>query len=731
MTSVYESRQWFNVWIGLFCYLIAETEEEFIQKSGFPALAVLHWNEILVKQGQSRATVHALNCEPVCSFHKSVRRVGTFLRLDDPKLHRPEDFVRRLERLNVPVWYPWLAGYDKHPFFSRLGPASSQIQDLLLSFIPTPLCPDSIPVTPFHDSEASPPPTTSPQAVLDFFAKREREHKRREGVETAAERMSRLHRTKNPPTSGARVWLWEELPGGEWDRETVGHKYRVMVLDEMKPYQKRYDPFYNEWNCCDSLQPPPDYEAESSDEDDETSDHGYPSSQSEHSPAIGVIEQQGEAIWGEDGRSQDVAIFFLPDQGQNTVHPSAEQVAFVIPIEDIDDLAAIQNGSSMALTTEVDTAEEYILRILRLYYGFTPPLPLPQPALPHLPDNVQNRFLKFLGIPLHRVHRDLFHRASIQCAVSFMERLGSGRAQRQEESDLLPHHRESLSFNARLTSMQTITDATTGVSWYMFDFADMSSVPWKLAVQSAMHALMICRLPGEMEDQDIALYLVHHGVPFKTLQQRNSLPQMAQMSTTLISSNLVPQRMKGHIFNEDDYTAYLISTENALRNRRLGRAALKAGGHPWRLAVVMLGFDAVLEGPTCLSAAPEQIFTVRDKVTGEEYVDDGISELESELLCGLFECFTGNGAQTSRKSYHPLPTTLKGSGMDYGRWTVWLENAFKTVREGSSNGSRQPKTMSQWRDAIRGAGEFRRTQSRIEELSKAFITKYMSDRKDT
>ncbi|KAF9035485.1 hypothetical protein BJ165DRAFT_1409359 [Panaeolus papilionaceus] len=716
--SARASRDWFDVWVGLLCHLISETEEEQCRLRGFPAMAIMHWNEFLVNQGQSRATVQELNAECVCSFADSVTRVGTFLRLDNPKIQRPEAFVRRLQRLHVPLWYPWLPEYDQVRFFKDLGPHSSQIQDLLASSVPMTLRPPDFP------SRATRIATVTPQAVLDFFAAREQEHIRLERKETEQQRQKRLQRIARPPTATAVVWVWERTLSGEWVRERVGQRERVNTLDEMKSYQKRYDPFFNEWNCCDELERPPDCASYEDEDEDEDEDDIYGRFGDQKSICASVV-QGGAHAAEETGEKTGSAV--LDDESvEIPLRPSAEQEPFVLPIEDMDDLAAIPNSSSAA--TEVDTVEEYVLQVLWIYYGFTPPLPIPPSAGQDIPEKTQNRFLKFVGIPLHRIHRDLFHRTSVKCAVSFMEKLGGGQSISDEESDLRPNHRESLFFNTRLQNLQLITDSHTGQTLYMFNFGADSTAQWHITLETAVHALSICRLPAHMEDRDIALYLAQHGIPFRTLQKSSTLPQMPSTST---STRLIPYRPHGHVFREDDYNAYLILAEDMLRNHRLGRAALLGGGYPWRLAVVMLNPSTVLEGPSGWSTSRDHMFVLRDKETGEEYIDDGMTVLEGEMLCGLFECFTGNGAQTSRKSYYPLASTFKGSGMDHGRWTVLLENSFKTVREASSTGSRQPKTMTQWRDGMRGAGEFRRAQLRIEELSVEFVAKYIQKRQET
>ncbi|PPR00153.1 hypothetical protein CVT24_005054 [Panaeolus cyanescens] len=330
----------------------------------------------------------------------------------------------------------------------------------------------------------------------------------------------------------------------------------------------------------------------------------------------------------------------------------------------------------------------------------------------------QNRFLKFVGIPLTRVDRVLFEKTTIQHAVDFMERLGSGGAIESSEHDARPEHRESLVGNKRLAMIRKLRDTDTGNVYYMFDGEDEGTCRWRLAVRTATHALLVCRLPEDMSITEVATYLVEHGIAMQTLQKSTTLKRVTSQPR---SKRLLPYRTKDHIFTDNDYLTYVTGVENALAEKRLARAALMRGGFVWRIAKTMVSTDWVIDGPCGLSDNGEEMQVVKDEKTGEVYVDDGLSQLEEDLLCGLMECFTGNGQQTSRRSYYPLPKTFTGSGMDYGRWTVILEEVFKMVKEASMTGQRKPKTMGEWRDGTRGAGEFRRALARVEEIAKTFI----------
>ncbi|PPR00608.1 hypothetical protein CVT24_005490 [Panaeolus cyanescens] len=679
-------------------------EEEQTRLRGFPEIAIQHWIEVLIKGGHDRKVVQEMNTELVCSFDKSVRRVGTFVDLNNPKIHDPENFVKHLENHAVPVWYRWLPDYAQDEFLCRMGPTLAQIQELMSQTVQMHVrhagnaeeegSSDSMETEAGQGHRTLPPlKKGGVQAVLDFLKRREVENLRKEEIETPEDKSKRMNRLRQPPVQSARVYVWVEKEGGVWDRDTVSVDERRDTLADMRPYQKKYDSFHNEWNCCYDLPRPIDYEGDSSDDEEEG---GY--------DAIGGDMPEEEAMY----------------RGREENSNSGVEARFELSIEDMDDLAAMHNGSSSALTTDADAAEDYVMRAMRVYYGYTTPLPLTAVQTKTMELRTQNRFLKFVGIPLTRVDRSLFNKPTIIHAVDFMERLGSNGKVHSGEYDAREDHRESLTGNRRVRMIRKLKDRETGKEYYVFDEGNSGTTTWMLAVRTATHALIVCRLPDDMTILEVATYLVEHGIPFHTLQKAATLTRKRSVPR---STRLLPYRTKDHVFTGEDYEVYMTAVENALGEKRQARAALMSGGFVWRMAKTMCNSDVVLEGPSGLSDNADDNLIVKDVETGEVYIDDGITTLEEELLCGVMECFTGNGNQTSRRSFYPLPKTFTGSGMDYGRWTVILEDVFKAVREATISGERKPKSMGEWRDGTRGAGEFRRAMARIEEMSRNFIDK--------
>ncbi|KAF9041373.1 hypothetical protein BJ165DRAFT_1406321 [Panaeolus papilionaceus] len=715
--AAYNSRDWFDVWVGLLCHLISETEQEQMRRRGFPTLALMGWKDALVEGGISRVTVEAIGNERVCMFDECVRRVGTFLVLENPKIHNAEVFVKRLERLGVPVWYRWLPEYEYNRFFQMLGPAAHQVQGLLARNII--YGPQEMQQGIGRSREQQ---SKEPQEWMEFWAAREEKNRVQERVESNQQREARLKRTKQQPVTSAKVYIWEEGMDGRYEKRLVGKRYRGDTLADYREHEKRYDPFVNEWHVCDALPLREGSELWGNEyTDDEMGSDGE----------VGwEIKSQNEEYDRYPSREEfDDTENALVATGCAQLTPASPQyggipvagTGFALALEDMDDINAITNMSWAGGTSNLDVAEEFMTKVLRIHYGYTPPLPI----APHeeVPTKTQNRFLRFVGMPLDVIDRSIFSRPLVVCLSSFMERLGSTNGSLNvDEADYFRENRQSLMFNERMQTLRVINDKKAGIL-YMFDRKEQGTVAWKIAMLSAREALLVCRLPKEWDENEIALYLVSHGIPFKTLQDTKTLKRMPLLTT---STRLIPKRGNGHRFTADDYFAYVDLLDDFLQHRR-GRAALMQGGFTWRVASSVISADKVLDGPTGWSTNSEDIFVVQIPDTEEEYVDDGISEIEEELICGLVECSTGIGDQMSRRSYYPLPKTYRGSGIDYGRWTEGLEKLYKGRKEKYLTTEQQPRTMTEWRDAMRGAGEQRRAQIKNEEMSKIFIDWYMSE----
>ena len=58
---------------------------------------------------------------------------------------------------------------------------------------------------------------------------------------------------------------------------------------------------------------------------------------------------------------------------------------------------------------------------------------------------------------------------------------------------------------------------TKDVIIYMLDLGSKSVAPWKLAMRTALDALLVCRLDHNFNEYNIVEFLLTNGIPFHTL----------------------------------------------------------------------------------------------------------------------------------------------------------------------------------------------------------------------
>jgi hypothetical protein len=132
---------------------------------------------------------------------------------------------------------------------------------------------------------------------------------------------------------------------------------------------------------------------------------------------------------------------------------------------------------------------------------------------------------------------------------------------------------------------------------------------------------------------------LNHGIQFSTLLPVKPLPRSIQVGPAIT----VPVRLPGYKFTQNDYYAYEQQRAALLSDPRVARSALLRGGIVWRLAVATLSFDDVLEGPTTAATLQRRgiIVKTNDDSLATDLCDDGLSQLELDIICGLHHCYTG------------------------------------------------------------------------------------------
>jgi hypothetical protein len=103
---------------------------------------------------------------------------------------------------------------------------------------------------------------------------------------------------------------------------------------------------------------------------------------------------------------------------------------------------------------------------------------------------------------------------------------------------------------------------------------------------------------------------------------------------------ILPIRLTGYQFTQKDYLVYEKHRASILSSQR-GRAALLCGGIVWRLAKDFLSADAVLQGPSPAATVHRWGFKAATSREDCKLHDDDLSELDLDLICGVYRCYTG------------------------------------------------------------------------------------------
>ncbi|KAF8809393.1 hypothetical protein BYT27DRAFT_7064487, partial [Phlegmacium glaucopus] len=111
-------------------------------------------------------------------------------------------------------------------------------------------------------------------------------------------------------------------------------------------------------------------------------------------------------------------------------------------------------------------------------------------------------------------------------------------------------------------------------------------------------------------------------------------------------------RLSNYKFTQNDYFAYEQQCAAPLSDPRVARSALLRGGIIWHLAVATLSFDDVLEGPTTAATLQHRGIVINTS-DGSTLCDDRLSQLELDIICGLYYCHTGQGNNYASKSWWP------------------------------------------------------------------------------
>jgi len=509
-------------------------------------------------------------------------RVGLFLNLIKPA--EQQFSVDWFLQFRVPVWYPWgKAESDtasRQSSFSRFAPLPYQLQEVGTFLHKTP----TVSVHSREHADVESPPWVA------FFAKREVLNGKRLVWEKEVDKQIRLRREKQPPTASAKVFEWLKNSRGVYERIAIAKDDRTDTLAEYGKNQKRYDSFFNEWDC---------------------------------------IEEMGEmdAEELENMQWDDEPILYDSSSEVPLSNPSAGSSLYEPP----PPTPAVQK-SSRWLSTKEELPEgpqkpsEFASELYE-HCGFVTPLQVSHPQPPGPGGREGNRLSRALG--LTETDEEYWSSSKSSAARNFVQAIQhSGDMPDAEIWDLARGNRLSLGMSKRLKYIRRIGPL------FVFDFGHHATCQWKLAVYKPSIALWLCRLDDRLDERELSLELTRRGIAHRTLIS------LSADSICMPPSLPLPVRLPDYKFSEVDYKSYLSATKTLLRRRRVARVALMAGGIAWRLAVEQ-SFELVLDGPTYSLPRTRAGTRYPSSDSRREYWDDDCTVREMDQLCGACVWYNG------------------------------------------------------------------------------------------
>ncbi|KAF7761921.1 hypothetical protein Agabi119p4_9913 [Agaricus bisporus var. burnettii] len=547
---VHQGRDWFAMWIALLYWMLKIIPEDLKYIEG---VCPTEWYRVLVKWDKARIGAwESLRCAPLLQRFWDAQRSGVFLHNPEDQLNQPS--ASWFDHCGVPVWYRWgsreVAQSQRNDF--RLIVPPPEIVQIIATLIspsitsyatgaghewedthnyephftpasPPPAEPQFMPASPRPAEPqfmpASPPPTqliddqvpsSSPSQaskliwknggfrtieksgrdVWEPFHRRHQErHQKMLLHETPLARQTRLNREKQPPFVSAAVYVWEwnlEMPP-KFVRRLVPKKDRSETLEDARPGEARYDSFCNEWTVCT------EWMDESDDESDGEAD-----------------EENGKELQQDEGGVNSPAR--VPSTQVVIPEPSTSTTPSVPSVAPGHVLVPSPSG-------ELEKSQQEVLHVLTKYYGFSPPQGLPTDVGPLARLADIKALIAITGTTTVKINSALWGTPMGKACVEFGLFLANKEGLEPPAAawDLSQNCQDPLKFSLRLRRIKRVRAGSLRL--YMFDFGELATLSWNIAVYTATAALMVCRLHPNLTDEDIAVELARSGVPFRTLRK--------------------------------------------------------------------------------------------------------------------------------------------------------------------------------------------------------------------
>jgi hypothetical protein len=269
----------------------------------------------------------------------------------------------------------------------------------------------------------------------------------------------------------------------------------------------------------------------------------------------------------------------------------------------------------------------------------------PLPLLLTLSFPLDSTAKKLIG--LHRDSTEFFDSPVAPFAAEFLSALNTHKTPKNSSWDLASKNCLSvitakcldnlyIYYDDDLGMEQEEADSEPKAKLYLFDFKKAAMAPWIIGVlPDPTNALFLCHLDPQLTDYDLACEFLNHGIRFHTLLP---LPHICPPPPMPICISIW---LPGYKFTQNDYHAYVQQQCALLADPWVAHAALLRGGIVWHLAMATLSFDNVLCGPTTAAVLHHQGVSFQSVDGSIELCDNGLSQDEYNIICGLQHCYTG------------------------------------------------------------------------------------------
>ena len=512
--------------------------------------------------------------ESAATFLDVRERSGVFINILTPPRHQVA--AEWLISFRAPVYYTWnqeeMAAAQTSDFVKKHAPPIDMVQDLHTFILKPPL----------------PAPSSHAELIEAFMEERMRRTSDAIRFETDSEKEERVEREMHPHIARATVYVWDVDDNGDFRRILAPKVRNATILEYFREIQgASYNAIFNEWDCWDG------------------------------SSAIDNYSQHYCATYP-DGNFQNALL----------------EESSVIKGMAIQNLHELPKDSETTLLKNIDLASVYTD-----YHGFHPVGAFGDQRINI--DGVTESDMVLISalagkwwaedrtIDVSGSTCDLLNRFKnfVLSNTGTTNSLEFG-----DLCDLLPTNANYVGNSPRIHMFRRVQNNDT--MWYMLDFGDSATVPWMLAVCSAVDVLFLCRFKPHHVDYELGRELLARGARFRTLSS------IITESYLLSPARKLPYRDSSYKFTLRDYEAYLTDRTNLLSNPCAQRAALMEGGIIWRLSQTSCSAHKVFEGPsTDIHHGDARIIYHRHD--NSKYWDDLLTERDMDIICGAYDCKTG------------------------------------------------------------------------------------------